>query len=108
MKTGEVVSAWFDKWEGEDFINLPFTVEFEHTSLFGTISGKQTYLELVKNIEINTLIKPLRSTILFLGSAACVPYSASQGKDFKLEVSEWYYFIGDRIDKITSYYDIRE
>ena len=40
-------------------------------------------------------------------NSACVRYTGVQG-DFKLDVSEWYYFKGGLIDKIYSYYHIGE
>ncbi|MEZ2414453.1 nuclear transport factor 2 family protein [Muriicola sp. E247] len=109
MKTAEVVSDWFNKWEEGDFMNLPITDKFEHTSPFGTISGKDTYLALVKNNRDKFLNQSFKLHDSFYGDdKACVRYTASQGKDFKLEVSEWYYFKGDLIDKITAYYHIGE
>ncbi|MEY8021668.1 nuclear transport factor 2 family protein [Muriicola sp. SD30] len=109
MDTEEVVSDWFNKWETGDFMNLPITDEFEHTSPFGTIRGKDTYLELVKKNKDKFLNQSFTLHDSFYGNyKACVRYTASQGKDFKLEVSEWYYFKGDLIDKIAAYYHIGE
>jgi len=37
-----------------------------------------------------------------------VRYTARQGKDFKLDVSEWYYRENDLIREIIAYYHIGE
>jgi hypothetical protein len=39
---------------------------------------------------------------------ACVRYTAKQGKDFVLKVSEWYYLDKGLIAEIFAYYHIGE
>lgn len=39
---------------------------------------------------------------------ACVRYTARQGEDFSLDVSEWYYFENDLIREIYAFYHIGE
>ncbi len=43
----ELVGLWFEKWEEGDYHAIPVTEAFTHTSPFGTIDGKPTYLSLV-------------------------------------------------------------
>jgi len=47
MDVKELVRAWYEKWEEGDFHNLPLAENFKHTSPFGTIDGKDEYLNLV-------------------------------------------------------------
>ena len=49
MKIEQLVELWFDKWKTGDFLNLPITENFTHTSPFGTIDGKKAYEELVNS-----------------------------------------------------------
>ena len=51
MELREIVKSWFYKWEEGDYLTLPLAEEFEHTSPYGVIKGKQTYLNLVKENE---------------------------------------------------------
>lgn len=109
MKTKEIVDLWFTKWEQGDIKNLPLSEGFEHTSPFGTIQGKATYLDLVNKNRDKFLGQSFRLHDSFFGDdTACVRYTATQGKEFSLEVSEWYYFKGDLIDRIIAYYHIGE
>ena len=108
MRTKELVRKWFDKWEKGDFLHLPISEDFKHTSPFGTIDGKEKYISLVKENKDKFL--GYRFEIhdeIFENDRACVRYTAIQ-KDFKLDVSEWYFIKDDLIESIVSYYHIGE
>ncbi|WP_299278478.1 hypothetical protein [uncultured Psychroserpens sp.] len=116
MNSEQLVNIWFEKWNSGDFMNLPITYSFEHTSPFGIVKGKKAYIDLIKEKEKENETKflgysfELQDTLYKLESA-CVHYTARQGPDFCLDVSEWYYFKNNLIDKVIAYYhigDIRE
>lgn len=108
MRAKELVRKWFDKWEKGDFLHLPISEDFKHTSPFGTIDGKEKYISLIKENKDKFL--GYRFEIheeIFENDRACVRYTAIQ-KDFKLDVSEWYLIKDDLIESIVSYYHIGE
>lgn len=111
MESRELVRGWFEKWEKGDFQHLPITENFRHTSPFGTIDGKNRYIDLVKANKDKFL--GYRFEIhdeIYDDDRACVRYTAIQG-DFRLDVSEWYYCKNGLIDTIIAHYhigDIRE
>ena len=108
MNAQELISLWFSKWESGDFLSLPVTDNFSHTSPFGTIDGKDAYLKLVKaNKEKFLNHRFVIHDALYEKDKACVRYTAIQS-DFELDVSEWYYLKNGLIDKITAYYHIGE
>ena len=105
----ELVTQWFEKWDNGDYRNLPISKNFKHTSPFGTIDGKQTYLDLVKENENKFLGQSFDiHDAIYENDRACVRYTAKQGKDFSLDVSEWYYRKDNLIEEIVSYYHIGE
>ena len=109
MNSKQLVKQWFAKWTDGDFLNLPISENFKHTSPFGTITGKQTYLDLVKK----NMDKFLGYTFtihdgIYENQRACVRYTARQGEDFSLDVSEWYYFSENLLEEIVAYYHIGE
>ncbi|MCX2743325.1 nuclear transport factor 2 family protein [Mangrovivirga sp. M17] len=109
MKLKDLVKQWFKKWETGDYLNLPITENFKHTSPIGTIDGKKDYLALVKENEDKFLGQTFDiHDIIVEKDKACARYTAKQGKEFSLDVSEWYYFKGNLIDKIIAYYHIGE
>ncbi len=109
MDMKKLVKLWFSQWDQGDFHHLPITENFRHTSPFGTIDGKQAYLDLVQSNKDKFLGYTFQiHDTLYEEDKACVRYTARQGKDFKLDVSEWYYRENDLIREIIAYYHIGE
>ena len=105
----ELVRKWFSKWNEGDFMNLPIMEDFKHTSPFGTIIGKENYLDLVSQNQDKFLGYTFQiHDAIYENDRACVRYTARQGDDFALDVSEWYYRSGDLIGEIIAYYHIGE
>lgn len=109
MNTEQLVNDWFEKWNTGDYMNLPVTADFQHTSPFGTIKGRDAYLELVKQNEDKFLGYRFQIHDQICSEhSGCVRYTATQGEDFKLDVSEWYYIKDGLIKEIIAYYHIGE
>ncbi len=109
MESKKLIENWFQKWEEGDFHQLPISQKFKHTSPFGTIDGKRAYLEVVEENKDKFLGYrfDIHDTLYGIDKA-CVRYTAKQGKDFSLDVSEWYYFKDNLIEEIVAYYHIGE
>lgn len=108
MNSKDLVKNWFIKWENGKFHDLPISDNFKHTSPFGTISGKANYTNIVQENKDKFLGYTFDIHDEIYGdSNACVRYTAIQ-KDFKLDVSEWYYIKNDLIQEIIAYYHIGE
>jgi len=108
MDIKKLVKEWFCKWEEGDFLHLPISEKFKHTSPFGIIKGKKQYINLVEANKDKFL--GYRFEIhdeIFDNDQACVRYTAIQG-DFKLDVSEWYFIKNDLIEEVIAYYHIGE
>ena len=104
----KLVYTWFNKWELGQYHDLPISDGFKHHSPFGTIDGKSTYLNLIRKNEDKFLgHKFVILDEIFAEGKACVRYLAKQN-DFKMEVSEWYYFENGLISEIHAYYHIGE
>lgn len=109
MGTKKIVEEWFEKWNKGDIVNLPISENFKHTSPFGTIDGKKTYLDLVNENKDKFLgYTFVIHDRIYEKVKACVRYTAKQGKDFSLDVSEWYYVEDNLINEIVAYYHIGE
>lgn len=106
MNTRELVHTWFEKWATGDFMELPITEDFSHSSPYGTILGKKQYIDLVAANKDKFLGHRFEiHDGLYDTNCACVRYTAFQN-GFALKVSEWYYFRDHLIEKIVSYYNI--
>ena len=108
MDIKKLIELWFDKWHEGDFMNLPISDDFKHTSPFGTIDSKQAYLNLVNANKDKFLgYQFIIHDKIYEGNRACIRYTAIQG-DFKLQVSEWHYAKNDEINEVIAYYHIGE
>ncbi|MEM7186252.1 MAG: nuclear transport factor 2 family protein [Bacteroidota bacterium] len=109
MTTEQLIKQWFEAWEKGDLDNLPISDSFRHTSPFGTIDCKKAYLDLVEKNRSKFLGQSFEiHDALFESHKACVRYTARQGEDFSLDVSEWYLVSDNLIQEIVAYYHIGE
>ena len=106
MTASKLVQLWFQKWESGEFLDLPITENFTHTSPYGTIQGKKDYIALVEANRDKFLGHRFNIHDILEGPhSACVRYTAIQ-EDFELEVTEWHYAQDDLIEEIIAYYNI--
>jgi hypothetical protein len=106
METMDLVNEWFEKWENGEFIDLPLSENFIHTSPYGTIEGKKAYIDLIV-ANINKFLGHRFEVhdAIYEKNKACIRYTAIK-ENFSLDVSEWHYVKGKRIDKVVAYYNI--
>lgn len=108
MDPKALIHDWFQKWKTGDFSQLPISEDFIHTSPFGTINGKQEYLNLVRSNKDKFLgYDFVIHNEIYDSFKACIRYTAIQG-DFNLDVSEWHFFKNNLIQKVIAYYHIGE
>ncbi len=106
MEIMDLVNAWFERWENGEFMNLPISENFTHTSPYGTIEGKKAYLDLiVANINKFLGHRFEIHDVIYEENKACIRYTAKKG-NFSLDVSEWHYVKEGKIDKVVAYYNI--
>lgn len=106
MNSKELVHDWFEKWRSGDYSSLPLTDDFRHTSPYGTIDGREDYLNLVESNKDKFLGNrfDLHDGI-YEEDRACVRYTM-RSDGFSMEVSEWFFIAKNRIAEIVSYYNI--
>lgn len=106
MQSETLVKQWFQYWEDGVFLDLPLAKNFTHTSPYGTISGKSTYMDLVERNREKFLGHQFEiHDVIYLEDRACIRYTAVKD-DFRLDVSEWHYCRDGLIEQIVAYYNI--
>ena len=106
MEIMDLVNVWFERWENGEFMNLPISENFTHTSPYGTIEGKKAYIDLiVVNIDKFLGHRFEIHDVIYENNKACVRYTAVK-ENFSLDVSEWHYVKEGEIEKIVAYYNI--
>jgi hypothetical protein len=106
MQVEELVHKWFNAWDEGDYMSIPVSDNFKHTSPYRTIGGKSNYLKVVEENKDKFLGNRIQiHDKLYGGQHACVRYTITN-QDFRMEVSEWIYTGNELIEKIVSYYNI--
>ncbi len=103
-----VVQKWFDCWNSGQVDDLPIADDFKHTSPFGTIESKQTYLDIVSKNKDDflgnelTVLKHIKQ-----GRQVCVQFHQNNElTGLSMEVCEWYELEGELIKSIRSFYNV--
>ncbi|NNE98357.1 MAG: nuclear transport factor 2 family protein [Pyrinomonadaceae bacterium] len=103
-----LVKEWIDKWESGDYLNIPISDNFRHKSPYGTIEGKQPYLELVEANKEQFLGYSFEvHDEIYEEGRACIRYTGLHN-DFVLEVSEWFFASGNEIEEVVAYFNVGE
>ncbi len=106
MNAKELTERWFHLWELGDFLLLPLSEDFKHTSPYGTIDGKKAYIGLVMANEDKFLGHRFEiHDTLYEEDKSCTRYTAVQ-KDLRLEVTEWHHIKDGSIQEVIAYYNI--
>ncbi len=106
MNAEITAKKWFEAWEKGDFLKLPISDDFVHTSPYGTIESKSAYLQVVMANRDKFLGHEFKiHDTIYAGDKASIRYTAIKD-DFRLDVSEWHYSHDGIIDKIVAYYNI--
>ncbi len=104
--TKELVNEWFERWDSGDFLDMPLSENFKHHSPYGTIDGRDPYLELVKSNQDKFLGNKINlHDEVYEGNRAAVRYTIVN-PGFTMVVSEWLYTEDGAIKEIFAYYNI--
>ncbi len=96
--------AWIDGWNAGQPDENPLAPGFVHTSPFGTVSGRETYLDWVKPLAAKnvTALKIMRT----LGNdSECAIWFEMTIPGGVVQVCDWVQTEKDQIVAITSFYD---
>lgn len=96
----ELADNWFKAFQIEDLSILELADDFVHSSPFGDIEGKETYLNLVKENEDAFFGNPIKILdVIDSGDAIAVRYIVGD-----MPGCDCFYFQDGKITKIYAYY----
>ena len=106
MELKEIIQRWFATWESGDYLQIPITENFRHSSPFGIIDGKKAYLDLVKsNIDKFLGHRFEFHDELIEDQKACIRYTATH-ENRSYRVSEWFYKEGDLLKEVVADFNV--
>ncbi len=100
----ELAHIWIDKWNEGDPDNIPLDKEFTHSSPFGTVSGREKYLEWVKPLAAKN-VSALRIVRIIGDNDQAAIYFEMNTSEGWVPVVDWLDVKDGKILKIQSFYD---
>ena len=100
----QLINQWFDIWSNGNFEDLPLSQDFRHTSPYGIVEGKDSYLNLIEKNKSSFLGNQFKvHEVIYSEDKASVRYTMNDS----MEISEWFYLKDDLINEVVSYYNIK-
>ncbi len=105
----DLARRWILIWNDGDPRTLPLAEDFEHVSPFGTIRGRETYLEQVIAAAAENVTGLAVDDVIVGDGCAAVRYRYRAKREGMPEVAacDWLRFEGDKIAGVTAYFDPR-
>lgn len=105
--TGDAESLariWIERWNEGEPVLIPLAENFRHTSPFGSVSGRRTYLDWVKPLAAKnvTQLKILR--VIPDSNEAAIHFEMQTPKG-PVQVCDWVVARNGEITEIHSFYD---
>ncbi len=101
-----LAKAWIDGWNAGQPDQIPLAEDFAHTSPFGTIEGREKYLEIVKPLAQKN-VQNLTIRRLLGGEGEAVIWFEMATPNGTVAVCEWIQTNDNQITSIHSFYDPR-
>ena len=95
---------WIEAWNEGAPDRIPLAESFVHTSPFGRVAGRETYLEWVKPLAAQNVTTLTIRRVLASGDSAAIHFEMTTPKG-PVEVCDWVVVSDGEIQEIHSFYD---
>jgi SnoaL-like domain len=96
--------VWIDRWNEGAPESIPLAEDFTHTSPFGRVQGRETYLEWVKPLAAKNVTRLNVLRTLSNGNHATIHFEMQTPKG-PVAVCDWVVVDDGQITAIHSFYD---
>lgn len=100
----QLARAWIQGWIDGDPDSIPLANDFVHTSPFGTIEGRDIYLEKIKPASSANVAKLTILRTMGADDQAVVRFDM-ETRHGTIPCVDWVTVNGDRITSVHSFYD---
>ena len=107
ISSEELAIAWIEGWIEGRPDDIPLAPDFVHHSPFGTIEGREVYLEKVKPMAANNVVSLNILKVLAAENEAAIWFEMSTPHGV-IPACDWVETEGNQIKTITSFYDATE
>ena len=106
MTAADLARAWIDGWNAGTPDDIPLADDFTHSSPYGTVSGRQKYLEWVKPLAAQNVAELRVVSVLGGGDEAAIWFEMDSGGQV-VKTVDWVRVRDGQIVSIQSFYDPR-
>jgi predicted SnoaL-like aldol condensation-catalyzing enzyme len=104
MDAAELARIWIEAWSAGAPEGIPLTEDFTHTSPFGRIEGRETYLEFMQPMTGEGAVPLTIVRVIREGDEAVVHYEMHLGSG-PVHACDWIRAADGGIAEIHSFYD---
>lgn len=104
---GELARLWIDCWNRNAPDDIPLAEDFVHTSPFGRVAGRETYLEWVKPLAAQNVTELRIQRVISDGNQAAIHFDMKTARGW-VPVCDWVEVADGAITAIHSFYDAAE
>lgn len=105
-RSAELARGWIEAWSRMDmeWLHERLVPDFVHTSPFGRLEGRDTYLDTVEPLARKSVMALTVKEVIAVGDQAAVWFQ-NRTPGGVVETCDWIHVDGDRIKAIRSFYD---
>ena len=104
-KIDQMTCQWILVWNDGDPTTLPLAADFQHTSPYGHIEGRDRYLEWVLPLAAKNVAELTIEDVLVSGNQSVVRYRNRLASGDTMRACDWLTFSGGEIAQVRSYYE---
>ena len=96
---------WILVWNDGDPATLPLADDFQHTSPYGRIEGREHYLEVVVPMAKENVSTLTIEDVLVSGSQSVIRYQVAKPGGETMKACDWLTFENGQLARVWSYYE---
>jgi ketosteroid isomerase-like protein len=96
---------WILVWNDGDPATLPLAPDFQHTSPYGHIEGRERYLDWVLPLATKNVAKLTIEDVLVSGNQSVVRYQNRLASGETMRACDWLTFSNGELTQVRSYYE---
>jgi len=105
QEVGRLTRQWILVWNGGDPASLPLAHDFQHTSPYGHIEGRERYLEWVVPLAKENVAELTIDDVLVSGNQSVIRYRNRLASGETIHACDWLTFADGKLAQVRAYYE---
>lgn len=105
QKVEQMSRQWILVWNDGDPADLPLADDFQHTSPYGVLEGREHYLATVVPMARKNVAKLTIEDVIVSGDRSAVRYHVTHPSGGTMQACDWLTFVDGKLAQVRSYYE---